>query len=299
MAQSTYQRDLALADRGASTAAHLAAYCVVAVLLMVSDHQSGYLDRVRAMLSSLVYPVYQVIDWPVHATSSVAEALSERGELLSENEDLRRRWLLAQAQLNRLAALRAENQRLRALLDSSSELGERVIVGELIEIDLDPFIHRVALNRGERDGIFIGQPVADAGGILGQVERVSQLTAFVRLITDPSHAIPVTVNRTGLRTIAYGTGHPDQLLLQDVPPSADIRAGDLLVTSGLGGRFPAGFPVGEVDEVHRDPGSAFLRVLAHPTAAIDRSREVLLVWPDQLPSELNSESTALNESEVP
>lgn len=274
------QAELALGDRGESTAARLVVFCVVSVLLMVADHQGGYLDGARVKLGMAAYPFYQLIDWPASAGADLVEAVGERRALLAENATLRERWLLAQARLNKLDALRAENQRLRALLDSSTELGERVVVGELIGIDLDPFVHRVVLNRGARDGLYEGQPVADAGGMLGQVERVSELTAFVRLITDPSHAIPVTVNRTGLRTIAYGTGQTDRLLLQDVPPSADVRRNDLLVTSGLGARFPAGFPVARVTRVDRDPGNAFLRVIARPTAAIDRTREVLLVWPD-------------------
>jgi rod shape-determining protein MreC len=260
-------------------AARLVFYLLAAVLLMALDHRGHYLDSLRSRLAVAVYPLVQSVELPARAARWLGQTFSDRTELNARNTELERRWLMAQAELNRMASLESENQRLRQLLETSPRLSERVLIAELLSVDLDPFSHRVALNKGRIDGVYQGQPLADAGGVIGQIESVTEFTAFAMLISDPSHAIPVAVNRTGLRTIVYGTGQTDELVLRDVSVSADIRAGDLLVTSGLGGRFPAGYPVAMVTEVLRNPGNAFLTVSARPTAALDRSREVLLVWP--------------------
>ena len=278
MTDSDHQRD-PFAGRGEASAARLALYCAIAISLMVADHHGRYLDQVRRAAGATMWPIYQLIHWPLATAEQVGETFGDRMALTARNSELEQRWLEARGQLSRMDALEAENARLRALLDSSPQLGSRVVVAELVTIDLEPFAQRVVLNRGASDGVYVGQPVADAEGIFGQVESVTEVNAFVRLITDPSHAIPVAVNRTGFRTIAYGTGQTDQLVLRDVPRSADLRPGDLLVSSGLGGRFPTGFPVGTVAAITQEPGAAFLSVEVRPSAAIDRSRELLLVWP--------------------
>ncbi|MEM9303284.1 MAG: rod shape-determining protein MreC [Pseudomonadota bacterium] len=264
--------------RGGSAAA-LSIYTLICVVLMVADHHGSFLDRVRSLLSVAAQPIVAAVHWPIDASRATAEFFAEREALVSRNEELEQRWLLARAELTRFAALQDENTRLRALLETSPRLGDKVVIAELLAVDLDPFTHRIMIDRGTESDVFLGQPIADAGGIIGQIEQVQPFSAFARLITDPSHAIPVLVNRTGMRSIAYGLGQTDLLLLRDVPRSADISPGDLVVTSGLGGRFPAGFPVGTVTELNRETGTPFLTVELKPSAAIDASREVLLVWP--------------------
>ncbi len=262
-----------------SGALRLAIYAMAAVALMVADHHGHYLDATKDKLALIGYPILRLVDLPIEAGRWLSETFSEREALSERNRELERRWLLDQARLNRLPALEAENRRLRGLLESSPKLGDRVLVAELLDVDLDPFSHRVVLNKGSIDGVYRGQPVADANGIVGQIESVTPLSAFAILISDPNHAVPVAINRTGLRTIAYGTGRLDRLVLRDLTASADVAKDDLVVASGLGGRFPNGFPVGRVIEISASPGEAFLTVTVAPSAALDRSREVLLVWP--------------------
>jgi len=185
--------------------------------------------------------------------------------------------LLAQARLNRLDALVAQNARLKDLLDAQNNLGLSVQLAHLVDVDLDPFRPRVVLNAGSNQGITVGQPVIDAHGVMGQIVEVLANTSVAMLITDPTHAIPVVIERSGLRTIAYGTGAIDRLDLPNIPISADVQVGDRLVTSGLGGRFPAGFPVGEILKIGTDATGMFTAAQARPAAALDRSGDVLLL----------------------
>lgn len=257
---------------------------VLSIVLMTLDHRQQHLPSLRSALSMLVYPLQLAVDFPHNALEWMGESLASRRALQEENARLRTQHLVLQAELQKLASLQRENLRLRELLDSSFKVGERVLIAELMAVDLDPYRHQVLLNRGSRAGVFVGQPILDARGVMGQILRVTPLTSTAMLITDPGHAIPVQLNRNGLRTIALGTGSLTELSLPHMPNNADIRVDDLLVTSGLGGRFPPGYPVGVVTEVARDPGRAFAEVRARPLAALDRSREVLLVWlPRELP----------------
>jgi len=214
---------------------------------------------------------------PEQAVESTNNALESRRELIAENQRLRDRQRIYEARLQRLDALEIENIRLRSLLDSSYELERPVIIAELIGVDLDPFSHLIEIDKGSRAGAYPGQPVIDGSGVIGQVDRIAPLTATVRLISDPSHGLPVQVNRNGLRSVAFGTGRINTLTISSLPNNADIRAGDLLVTSGLGGRFPAGYPVGEVREVRIDPGRPFSQIEVQPLGALDRVQEVLLI----------------------
>jgi rod shape-determining protein MreC len=181
--------------------------------------------------------------------------------------------------LLKLAALEEENIRLRELLDSSFEVGEKRLIAELMSVNLDPYKHQIKINKGELDDIYPGQPLLDAKGVMGQIVHAGPYTSTAVLITDPSHAIPVQVNRNGLRSIALGSGTINRLDLPYIPNNADIQPGDLLITSGLGGHFPPGYPVAIVDAVQHDPGRTFSQVVATPLAHLNRSREVLLVWP--------------------
>ncbi len=279
MVEQKQSEDSPLFSGSGSGALRLAVYAMVAVALMVADHHGHYLDQAKDKLALVAYPILRLVDLPVRAGRWLGQTFSEREALSRRNRELERRWLLDQARLNRLPALEAENRRLRELLESSPKLGDRVLVAELLDVDLDPYSHRVVLNKGSVDGVYRGQPVADANGIVGQIEAVSALSAFAMLISDPNHAVPVALNRSGLRTIAYGTGQIDRLVLKDLTASADVIPGDLVVASGLGGRFPSGFPVGRVIDIQASPGDAFLTVIVEPSAALNRSREVLLVWP--------------------
>jgi rod shape-determining protein MreC len=256
---------------------------LLSIVLMTVDHRQHHLDSVRGALSVLVYPLQWLVDLPGSTGEWFRESLSTRRELQEENASLRTQQLVLNTQLQKLEALEAENMRLRALLDSSFQVGERpMLIAELLSVDMDPYRHQIELNKGNLDRLFEGQPLLDSQGVMGQLIHVGPFTATAMLITDPSHAIPVQVNRNGLRTIALGTGTLDRLELPHVPNNADVRVGDLLIASGLGGRFPSGYPVAEVTEVIQDPGRAFSHVVARPRALLDRSREVLLVWPPDI-----------------
>jgi len=246
---------------------------------MVMDHKYQSLETLRSGLSVAVYPVQMSIELPGAVSDWFSESLSTRRRLQEENNSLRTQQLMQKVQLQKLAALEAENIRLRELLDSSFKVGEKVLVAELLSVNLDPYKHQVVLNKGELDDIYPGQPLLDAKGVMGQVVHVGPYTSTAMLITDTSHAIPVQINRSGLRTIAIGSGTINRLELPYIPNNADIRAGDLLITSGLGGHFPQGYPVAEITAVQHDPGQTFSRVAATPTAELNRSREILLVWP--------------------
>jgi len=256
---------------------------LLSIGFMTVDHREQHLDSVRGGLSVLVYPLQWLVDLPGSTSEWFRESLSTRRELQEENAGLRTQQLLLNTQLQKLESLEAENRRLRALLDSSFQVGKRpMLIAGLLSVDMDPYRHQIELNKGTLDHLFEGQPLLDSQGVMGQLIHVGPFTSTAMLITDPSHAIPVQVNRNGLRTIALGTGAIDRLELPHIPDNADIRVGDLLVTSGLGGRFPPGYPVAEVINVEQDPGHAFSHVTARPRALLDRSREVLVVWPPEL-----------------
>ncbi len=253
---------------------------LVSLALMALDHRHDVLQPARYALSAVVYPVQMAADLPAELGQFFSREFRGRRELLAEIERLRDQNMFNQARLLKLDALEEENIRLRELLDSAYEVGEAVLIAELMRVDLDPTTHLVRVDKGATDGLYAGQPVLDAGGIVGQVNEVGPFTATVRLISDPSHAIPVQVNRNGVRAVAVGTGDLSSLTLKNLPNNTDIRRGDLLVTSGLGGRFPPGYPVGRVARVNTDPGEAFARVDVRPAAALNRLQEVLLVRRD-------------------
>jgi len=253
---------------------------VLSVTLMVVDARFTLLKPVRSQMSLVLMQSYWITDLPQRLWQGVASQFGSRTELLAENEKLKTEGLLLQGRLQKLAALTEQNVRLRELLNSSALVNEKVEVAELIGVDPNPFTHRILINKGERDGVVLGQPVLDARGLMGQVVELMPYTSRVLLLTDSTHSIPVQVNRNGLRAIASGTGNPERLELRHVPDTADIKVGDLLVSSGLGQRFPAGYPVATVREVIHDSGQPFAVIRAVPTAALNRSRYVLLVFTD-------------------
>jgi rod shape-determining protein MreC len=268
---------------------------IVCVALMMLDRREQHLVRVRQALSVVVYPVRVAVDLPFRAWQSVRDRLAEREALIAENRQFKRERLETEFRLQRLAVLETENARLRELLDSTARVGSRALVAEILAVDLDPYRQRFDLNRGLVDGVYVGQALIDAQGVVGQVVRVGPLTSEAVLITDADHAVPVSVNRNGLRTIAVGTGDSTRLSLPYLTNNADIEVGDLLVSSGLGGVFPAGYPVGRVVEVRRQPDQAFSEVIAEPVSALDRDREVLLVWDaaDEAPRDQEAASASV------
>jgi len=273
--------------RGPSLGMRLFLLAVCSILLMYLDHQRGHLQTVRQALSVAAYPIRLIVDLPSRAILWAGDSLITRRSLQQDNAQLREEQLESRVRLQRLEALQAENDRLRALLESRPRLPDRILVAEILSVDLDPFRHRLVIDKGMADGLYVGQAMLDADGVVGQVTRVEQLGAEAIMISDPGHATPVEINRNGLRTIALGTGDSGRLLLPFLPNNADVQAGDLLITSGLGDAFPYGYPVARVLAVDRRPGEPFAEILAEPTAALNREREVLLVWQqDRVPDEI-------------
>jgi rod shape-determining protein MreC len=263
--------------RGPPLVATFIMLAAVSVGLMVADQRYNQIDQVREWLSAAVYPVQRAVDFPFRAWNWVTGSFADRGRLRQENLELTARLRLSNLQLQRFAALEDENRRLREMRENTSGIAEKVLVASILNVDLDPFRHRVLLDKGAGDGVFKGQAVLDGEGIFGQVTKVNAGTAEVILISDPEHAIPVQSNRSGVRTIAVGTGDSNRLSLPFVTVEADLQPGDLLLSTGLGGVFPPGYPVAEVTNVKR-AGATFALVDARPTAQLDRAREVLLAW---------------------
>lgn len=248
------------------------------IVLVVVGLYTDRLEPLREKLALAVTPFYQITDVPSRVNDWRKDTFVSHAELKLENEALRTELLIHQRKLQQLASLAAENVRLRQLLNASQMLQDTVLIAELIGVSPNPLSHKVIINRGSKEGAFKGQPVLDAFGLMGQVIEVGETSSTVLLISDSTHAIPVQVNRNGVRAIAEGTGDLNSLSLRHVSTNTDIRAGDLLVSSGLGERFPIGYPVAEVQQVVRDPGKAFLTVIAKPMARLDRSRHLLLVF---------------------
>lgn len=246
---------------------------------MTVDHRYSHLEAVRNTLSALVYPLQYTVNLPVKFYHWAQDSLISRENLVDENNRLRHAQLILSSRLQKFEILKSENERLRQLLDSSFKLGDRVEVAELLAVDMQTFRHTMIINKGKNDGAFVGQPVVDANGVLGQIIHAGPLSSTVLLITDPTHAIPVQINRNGLRGIVVGTGQTNSLQLEHLANNADVHVGDLVVSSGLGSRFPRGYPVGVVSEITLDPAEAFAKVVIVPSAHLQQSREVLLVWP--------------------
>ena len=253
-------------------------YALVALGLIIVDKRYDQLGHIRRWLSVVAYPVQVAVASPFEGWDWFRNSVTTRDALRVQNAQLEAELRMAQFRLQRYEALETETQRLRGLRNSTEGVASRFIIGDIMDVQLDAYRERVLVDKGARDGVFVGQAVLDAGGVFGQVARVGQLTSEVILLSDAAHAIPVQVNRTGLRTIAVGTGDTGRLKLPYLSTSSDVVAGDLLITSGLGGGFPAGYPVATVIDVKRDPAASLADVDARPAAALDRSRELLFVW---------------------
>lgn len=264
--------------RGPSATFRMVVLVVASIALMTVDHRWHSLEFVRSALSSVIYPLQYTIDLPIRLFYWTDERLSSQQTLLEKNREFEVRHLENRVQLQKLDIIEKENDRLRKLLGATPKTTERLLISEIINVDLDPYKQLILLNKGSSSDVYQGQPIIDALGVMGQVIHVGPMSSTAMLITDASHAIPVQINRTGLRAIAYGSGKIDQLNLRYLPHNADIKVGDLLITSGLGETFPANFPVAIISKVERPAGEPFAHIEAKPHAQLDKSREVLLVW---------------------
>lgn len=259
---------------------------LLSLLLLIVDHRYSYLTVVRSWLTVAATPVYWLADLPLKLWGTATDLVVSRSELFEENARLKARNLILEQKVQKLASLTAQNIRLKELLNSAELVDEQVAVAEIIGVDPDPFSYVVMINKGALDGVFPGQAILDARGVMGQVIEVSPVSSRVLLVTDISSRVPVQNNRTNYRAIAIGTGSADQLELLHIPDTADFKVGDLLTSSGLGQRYPSGYPVGRVEEVIHKPGQPFATVLIRPVAEVNQSRLVLLVFREQqsLPS---------------
>lgn len=267
-----------LPARGASPGFRFTIYAILSIALMFLDQRSGWLERARYVLQGAAYPIQLAVNSPSAAWRWVQASVETRDALRAENRRLQVHQHQLEMRMLRFEALARENAALRGLRAALPPVAERWLPAEVVNVELNSLRQRVLVNRGTRNGVFSAQAVLDDRGLLGQTTHVGPWSAEVILITDPEHAVPVQIERTGLRTIAVGAGNSGSLALPYLPSNADIKRGDLLTTSGLGGVFPAGYPVARVAEVHRDSVQPLAQVRATPLARIDSDREVMLIW---------------------
>jgi len=267
-----------LAIRPPSNLTRLVLLILLSAALMTIDHRGHHLAQIRSALMVATYPIQLVAAIPARVVEGVRSIFRGREDLAQTVDTLKAEQLQMQSQLQKLESLEAENERLRQLLGASRRVAERVMAAELLEVSSAPFSRKIMIGRGKQDGVYVRQPVIDAYGIMGQVTQVAPHISRATLITDPGHAIPVLVSRNGLRAIAFGTGEADNLAIRYLTPGADIREGDLLVTSGMGGTFPPRYPVARVEKIISDPNEAFINIKAKPAAQLNSSKQVLLIW---------------------
>lgn len=262
---------------------------VCSIALMCSDYRYHYLDNVRSSLSLIVAPLQYAVDYPVRVVGWAQSLVGAKKALIDENMRLRYQQAIIAAELQKLLVIQKENSQLKELLLTSSQAEMRAMAAQILAVDTSHARQIVVLNKGSRDAVYAGQPVLDAKGVMGQVIDVGPMTSTVLLISDSKSAVPVRNNRTGERAILIGTNSLAQLSLINLPKTASVHPGDVLVTSGLGGRYPEGYPVGKVEKVASLPGEDFVKVMVSPIALLNRNRLVLLIWPDSEQQELASQ----------
>ena len=250
----------------------------LSVALMILDHRGHHLEKIRSGLNLLAYPIQLIASVPAYVGGSVGDFFTTRGTLRQDNEKLLAERQILNAKVQQFDALEEENARLRRMLGSAAQVADKVLAAELVEVSSEPFTRKIVVAKGSRDGVYVGQPVIDAHGIMGQVTQVASQVSRVTLITDAGHAIPVLDNRSGLRMLVFGTGDPDTLKVPYLTSASDIKEGDLLVSSGMGGTFPPGYPVAQVRRIVNDPNEAFLAITAKPAAQLNHGKQVMLIW---------------------
>lgn len=269
--------------RGPSLQLRLFLAVIISIAAIVADSRFGVFSHVRVYLSSLVSPLQYMANAPGIMLDTMSTQVQTRAGLIEQTKQQEQQLFTLRSRLLKMDHLEHENQRLRELLGSPVHKESRKMVAELLSVDSDPFSHQVLINKGALDGVYNGQPVINDQGVIGQVLHVGSTTSRVLLITDSSHGIPVRVLRNDLRAIASGSGELDKLELRNLPRNTDVQVGDLLVTSGLGGRFPEGYPVATVTRSDYVEGKPFAQVEAKPLVALDRLRYLLLLWTDKKP----------------
>ena len=247
--------------------------------MMTVDHHFNHLRKVRQTISVAMYPIEYLAGLPSKVYSWSTESFSARNKLLRDNAGLRAEQIRLELQLQKLATLEQENQRLREMLSSVKYFDdERVLVSELLSVDLDPYRQRIVINKGTRDDVYDGQPLLGAKGIIGQIDKTGPFSSVAILVTDPNHALLGVVARSGQRSLVVGTGNIQKLELLHLTSTADIQIGDLVITSGLDGRYPSDYPIAEITSIQQVSGDAFVKVEAKPLVDLNSIREVLLVW---------------------
>lgn len=245
------------------------------------DYRSEHFQYLHAQMSVLAVPVQVLVDEPVKTLRWLSTSLKLQRQLLDDNTRLQAQQLLLESKMQKMVALERENMQLRQLLQSTSKATGKVIVAQLLAVDLNPTNQQVIIDRGNSDNLYLGQPVLDAYGVMGQIVSIGPLTSRVLLVTDVQSAVPVQNYRTGSRAIAIGSGASGQLRLINVPDNSDIHEGDLYVASGMGLRFPVGYPVGVVAKSVLEAGDRFATIALIPAAHLDKSEQVLLAWPEK------------------
>ncbi len=256
-------------------------FVLFAIVSMVMDHRSSEFHRFRARLSVVILPVQVLVNTPIKWAHWLGTSVTAQQRLLEENARLRAHELLLESKLQKLLVLEHENAHLKELLKSTVRIAGRVKVAQLLAVDLDPTVQQIVLDKGSHDHVYLGQPVLDAYGVMGQVVDIGPMTSRILLITDPRSAIPVKDYRNGLRAIAVGLGASQGLALIHVTDVVNIKVGDLFVTSGLGLRFPVGYPVGVVSNIQKVSGRRFVTVTLIPSARLNQTQQVILAWPNQ------------------
>ncbi len=256
-------------------------FALFALVLMVLDIRSASFHAFRNKLSVVVYPLQEVVSAPIKFVHTATTSWFSQKEILRDNAELRAHAILLQSQLQKLLVVEHENKQLRQLLSSTRQISGKVRIAELLAIDLNPALQQVILNQGRHAGVYGGQPVIDAYGVMGQVVEVGYMTSKLLLLTDTHSAIPVKDSRNGVRGIAIGLGTLGQLSVINVADTSDVHQGDVFVTSGLGLHYPIGYPVGSVTHVSHHTGNEFVAITLSPAAHLDQTQHVLLVWPSQ------------------
>lgn len=271
---------------GGATPATVRVMVLVAlsVAMMLVDHRTQQLEKMRNVLHTIVYPIVFISTIPREVLRGISGSLESSSNLKADNEALRQENLLLRSRLEKLHSLEADNRRLKRLLGQSEQIGGHVLLAELVDVSLEPYTQQITLNKGSSDEVYIGQPVINGDGVIGQVVHTSHYQSTVTLLTDPGSAVPVMVMRNGLRGVLFGTGVRNKLSMPYLTADADIREGDLLISSGMGGRFPPGYPVATVTEVKQHASEEFLSISTLPVTQLDHGREVLLIWP-QVPAD--------------
>jgi len=268
---------------------------IASIAMMTVDHQFQHLSKVRQTISVVTYPIEYLAGLPSRVYNWGSESLSGRNLLLRNNAELRAEHIRLELQLQKLTTLEQENSRLREMLSSAKYFAEeRILIGELLSVDLDPYQQRIVINKGTRDGVYEGQPLLGAKGIIGQIDKAGPFNSVALLVSDPNHALLGVVARSGQRSLVVGTGNIQQLELMHLTSTADIQIGDLVITSGLDDRYPSDYPVAEITSIQQVSGEAFVKVEAKPLVELNSIREVLLIWPSAADVDYTAEDSLEN-----